>query len=69
MKFRHKALRDDKEIVLEAVMQNKSYRNLIPEAVTQDCMTLMYVAEELTRDRVFVREAVKQWGRAPEYAT
>ena len=78
--FASKNLKDDKEVVLEAVKKHelalqfaseelKADKNFILAAVNENGMALRYASEEWKNDKDVVNEAVKQDGRALQFAS
>ena len=73
-------LKNDKEVVLEAVKQDnsvlkyvserlKNEKEVVLEAVKQDGCVLQYLSERLKNDKEVVLEAVKQQGYALKYTS
>ena len=81
LKFASDELRNDREVVLRAVVKNKykwalqyaseelrNDREFFLDAVKRSPYALEYASEELRNDREFFLEAVRQTGDALEYA-
>ena len=80
LQFASEKLRNDKEVVREAIKQNgytiryaseelKNDKEVVLEAVKQNGKALLYASKELRNDKEVVLEAVRQDGEALNYAS